>query len=262
MEKKDDINSLPEFLLNKEENSFRNFLGARKETILRLGNLYKKDYFEDEKSEREEERAIVEKRRTMYIQEFGRIKKYFDIKKGGNVLDIGCGEGGFLSLFGSNWKKYGVDISGYALEVARKNGVVVDFNFEDNLFDLIIFRGTIQHIPDPISRIEKCYYWLKSEGGVVFLVTPNANSIYYKLFNTLPLLSDKRNFFIPSDNVLKQILINFGFNVVATEYPYIGTPYASPIKDFFNFILKILGIKKNAKVPFYKNIMEIYAKKE
>jgi SAM-dependent methyltransferase len=261
MEQKDNEGLLPEFLLKKDENSFRNFLGARKETIIRLQDLYKRDYFEDEKSTNNEERVIVEKRREMYKQEFFRINKYFDIKNGGNVLDIGCGEGGFLSLFGSNWKKYGVDISGYALEVARKSGVIVDFDFEDKLFDLIIFRGTIQHIPDPISRIEKCYYWLKDKGGLVFLVTPNTNSLYYKLFNTLPLLSDARNFFVPSDIVLKHILINFGYKVKGIEYPYLGTPYALPFKDLFKFILKVLRIKKNMKVSFYKNIMEVYAEK-
>lgn len=245
----------------KNDNYFKEFLGARKETILRLEDLYKRDYFENEKSNNEEERKVVEKRREMYKQEFARIEKYFDIKKGGNVLDIGCGEGGFLSLFPKNWKKYGVDISEYALEVAEKNGVTVDFEFKDNMFDLIIFRGTIQHIPDPISRIEKCYYWLRSNGGVVFLVTPNANSVYYKLFNTLPLLSNSRNFFIPSDITLKNILTNFGFKIKAVEYPYLKTPYARPVKDLFYFILKVLRIKKDAKVSFYKNIMEVYAEK-
>jgi len=261
LDKKNSTSSLPEFLLKKPEESFRNFLGASKETILRLQELYPREYFENEKSVSNEEREIVEKRKKMYMQEFAHIKKYFDVEKGGNVLDIGCGEGGFLSLFGANWKKYGVDISGYALEVAKKNGVIVDFEFEYKLFDLIIFRGTIQHIPDPISRIEKCYYWLKPGGGLAFLVTPNANSVYYKMFNTLPLLSDFRNFFVPSDIMLKRILKNFGYKVKGIEYPYLRTPYASPVKDLFNFILKFLRIKKNIKVPFYKNIMEVYAEK-
>lgn len=255
MEEKKDINSLPEFLLEKNECSFRDFLGARKETILRLQKLYKKDYFEDADE-------IIRKRREMYGQEFARLKKYFNLEKGGRVLDVGCGEGGFLSMFPSNWEKYGVDISGFAIEAAAKKGINVDFEFKDRFFDLIIFRGTIQHVPDPISRIEKCYYWLKNKGGLIFLVTPNANSIYYKLFNDLPLLSSQRNFFIPSDITLKNILENFGYDIKAIEYPYIGTPYASPIKDMFNFILKFLRIKKDIKVPFYKNIMEVYAEKQ
>ena len=164
-------------------------------------------------------------------------------------------------MFPKNWEKYGIDISEFALDIAEKRGITTKFNLEDNLFDVIIFRGTIQHIPDPISRIEKCYYWLKPKGSIIFLVTPNANSIYYRLFNTLPLLSDSRNFFIPSDITLSNILGNFGFKISKIYYPYLGTPYAKPISDLFNFLLKLLRIKKNAKFAFYKNIMEVYAQK-
>ena len=57
--------------------------------------------------------------------------------KGGNVLDIGCGEGGFLSLFDANWQKYGIDISGYALKEAGKKGIITDFELKDNFFDLL-----------------------------------------------------------------------------------------------------------------------------
>lgn len=241
-------------VFNMKEDYYRQFLGARKETILRLRYLYSKDYFDDEET-------VIAKRKEMYQLEFDRIKKYFDLKMGGKVLDIGCGNGGFLSLFGSNWRKYGIDISRFALNEAVKRGVIVDFEFKDGLFDLIIFRGTIQHIPDPISRIEKCYYWLKNKGGLVFLVTPNTNSLCYKLFNDLPLISSSYNFLLPSDIMLKQILTNFGFKIKAIEYPYIGTPYASPLKDIFSFFLKLLKVKKNIKFPFYRNIMEIYAQK-
>lgn len=254
--KKDDNNTIPKFYLSKDESSFRDFLGARKETILRLGRLYQDDYFANLDSD-----ELIKKRKKMYAQEFERIKKYFDLSKGGSILDIGCSSGEFLNLFDKNWKKYGIDISAQALENARKSGIIVDFDFQDKMFDLIIFRGTIQHIPDPISRIEKCYYWLKDNGGLIFLVTPNTNSIYYKLFNDLPLLDNPRNFFIPSDIILKRLLSNFGFTIKGSEFPYRGTPYASPARDLFNFILKALRIKKNIKVPFYKNIMEIYAQK-
>lgn len=236
-----------------DDKYFKEFLGARGETVQRLKNLYQEDYFEDKKS--------ASQRKIMYQQEFDRINKYFDIKKGGNVLDIGCGEGNFLSLFPSNWEKYGIDISEFAIGVASRKGIITDFALEDNFFDLIIFRGTIQHIPDPISRIERCYYWLKSGGGLIFLVTPNTNSIYYKLFNTLPMLSESRNFLLPSDIMLKQILVNFGFKIKGIEYPYFGTPYASPIKDLIYFVLKLLRIRKNVKFAFYKNIMEVYAEK-
>jgi len=248
-------NNLPTHVFKKKDGDlfFNKFFGARKQTILRLKKLYDKKYFEN--------KELREKREKMYLQEFARIKKYFDIDKGGNVLDIGCGTGDFLSLFSKKWKKYGIEISDSAREIARKKGVIVDFELKNRFFDLIIFRGTIQHIPDPIHRIGECYYWLKDYGGLIFLATPNINSIYYKLFNTLPMLDERYNFFLPSDKILKQILNNFGFRLKKIEYPYRNTPYACFIKDLFNFLLKFFGIRKNIKFPFYKNTMECYAEK-
>lgn len=237
----------------RDDNYCRKFFGARKETVLKLGKLYSKEQYDDKKKEA--------RRNSMYLQELARLGKHFNLEKGGRVLDIGCGRGNFLSLFGAKWQKYGIEISDFGRQECKKRNIIVDFELKDNFFDLIIFRGTIQHIPDPIYRIGECYYWLKKGGGVVFLVTPNINSLYYKLFNTLPLLVPPQNFFLPSDITLKQILSNFGFNVLGVEYPYFGTPYASPLKDGLNFLLKLLGFRKNIQVPFYKNIMEVYARK-
>lgn len=232
---------------------YRQFFGARASTILRLRKLYGKNYFED--------RILRHKRKQMYLQEFTRLQKYFDLSRGGKVLDIGCGTGDFLSLFGSNWEKFGIDISDWAIQIANRKGIITNFELKDALFDLIVFRGTIQHIPDPISRIGETYYWLKVNGGLVFLATPNTNSIYYRLFNSLPFISEPYNFLLPSDLMLKQILINFGFRIMGFEYPYRDTPYARPIRDFCAFILKFLKIKPNIKFPFYGNLMECYAVK-
>lgn len=219
--------------------------------MLKLKKLYEKEYFED--------KGQARKREKMYLQEFARLKEYFDIDRGGNVLDIGCGTGGFLSLFGAKWEKYCIEVSDFAQGIAREKGITTDFTPKPDFFDLIIFRGTLQHIPDPIYKIGECYYWLKKGGGLAFLATPNTNSIYYKLFNTLPFLDESRNFLLPSDKMLKQILTNFGFEIKGFEYPYRNTPYARPAKDIFFFLLKLLG--KDTKFPFYRNMMECYAQK-
>ncbi|MDD5103144.1 MAG: class I SAM-dependent methyltransferase [Candidatus Peribacteraceae bacterium] len=225
----------------------------RQETIERLKNLYGKPYFESEE--------LMRKRERMQEIEFAHLRKYFDLSAGGNVLDIGCGTGNFLAKFPPNWKKFGIELSDFARAEAEKRGVITEMDMMDDFFDLIIFRGTIQHLPDPIAKIGECFYWLKRGGGIVFLATPNINSIYYKLFNDLPMIAKEYNFLLPSDLILEQILTNFGFEILGFEYPYRETPYAKPTKDLFAFFLKLLRIKKDIRFAFPRNLLECYARK-
>ena len=94
---------------------------------------------------------------------------------------------------------------------------------------------------------------------MAFLSTPNANSICYKLFGHMPALDPELNFFVPSSTTLKQALTNLGLQVVNVRYPYLETPYSSPIRDHFYFALRCLGVHKN--FAFWRNMMEIYAEK-
>ena len=232
--------------------------GARKETLNHFKHLYEGPWIK----KYSQENKTKELRERMYTNEFKRVKNYFDLKIGGNVLDIGCGTGDFLELFGDNWNKYGIEISEKLKKILREKRIITNFEFKENFFDIIIFRGTIQHIPDPISKIEKCYYWLKKGGGIVFLATPNTNSLVYKLFNDLPMLAEEFNFLLPSDKMLKQILTNFRFRNIKFYYPYGETPYAKPFRDKLSLIYWYLFRRREKPTfAFPKNVMECYARK-
>ena len=76
-----------------------------------------------------------------------------------------------------------MEISEYAIEKAIANGISFDkdINSEKDFFDIIIFRGTIQHLDHPFLYIEKAYKALRKGGYVFYLATPNINSLYYKI---------------------------------------------------------------------------------
>lgn len=180
----------------------------------------------------------------------------------GSILDVGCSTGEFLEAIQWDGARFGMEVSEYAIEIAKTNGV----NFEKDLFsetdyfDLIIFRGTIQHLDRPFEYMQACQKALKPGGFVFFLATPNANSIFYKIWNTLPFLDSERNFFIPSDIVLCDTMRNFGFSRVAIEYPYLSSVYSSPARDHLKFLAKIIGF--NVNFPFWKSMMNVAFQKK
>ena len=122
-----------------------------------------------------------------------------DIQLNGTVCDVGCATGEFLDAIGWNGPKFGMEINENAKLISQGSGISFkqDILNTKEFFDVVIFRGTIQHLPEPFLYISEAWKSLKKDGLVVFLQTPNANSPVYKLFNTLPVLSPSLNFYIP-----------------------------------------------------------------
>ncbi len=197
-------------------------------------------------------------RQKMHQQELERVFKITKLTRG-KVLDVGCGLGNFLKLFPESWDKYGTEVSQYAQRVAARKGINFSIPKKTNFFDLIVFRGTIQHLDTPLSEVKVRISQLKPNGWMVFLATPNAGSFCYRLWQDLPMIDEKYNFIIFSAKQLANILKLLGLKVSKIYYPYLETPYASPLLDHINFVLKLLGFSK--KFAFWKNIMEIYAYK-
>ncbi len=203
------------------------------------------------------------KRAAMYASEQLIINEL--VPNGGRILDVGCGIGAFLSGFDKKkWDLYGTDIADVAIREARVNGVKVKNSSESYLypeehFDVVVFRGSIQLIPNPFNLIQNCIKLLKSGGFLIFLATPNSNSPYYRKFKTLPFLTPHLNYLIPSDIMLSNVLHNFGLSVVKIRYPYFGGPYANIIRDHLFYMLSFVGVRR--KFPFWRSSMEIYARK-
>lgn len=220
--------------------------------MLNDADLYDADYFNTRYYDTDQARY------EMYRQE---IKRIVAKVPQGRILDVGCGTGGFLQAFDDRWERYGVEPSPYAANIARAKGVNVTltmptFESWNEYFDVIVFRGTIQHINTPLQDIQRAYEMLKAGGVIVFLATPNTGGIIYRLFQDLPPLDAPRNWCLFSDKTLCNILTRLGFVRQEVIYPYLDTPYARPFRDLWRFFLRFFGVKK--PFAFWGNMMEVY----
>ena len=100
------------------------------------------------------------------------------------VLDLGCNTGyGTDLLFRSTKKVVGVDVSGKAIESAKKQyGYLgIEFQkidgktlpFDDEVFDVVVCFQVIEHIVNYRTFIDEIKRIMTSE-GVILLTTPNA----------------------------------------------------------------------------------------
>lgn len=108
-----------------------------------------------------------------------------------NVLEIGCGRGGFskfiLDKYPTINRLFACDYSESALAIATSRvdkGNVVwqkediqSLSFLDNTFETIISCETIEHVPNPHRALKEMYRVLKP-GGKLILTCPN----YFNLF--------------------------------------------------------------------------------
>jgi SAM-dependent methyltransferase len=182
--------------------------------------------------------------------------------RSGDLLDVGCSTGEMIKALEWDGDCYGMEISEHARKIAMEAGIRFDKPITEaqDAFDIIVFRGTIQHVDTPFLYLKCARKALRKGGKVVFLATPNANSIYFKLWSTLPFLDiPTTNYFIPHDKWLIQAMENFGFRLVKKRYPYLSSPYASPLRDHFRFLLKLFGAK--VKFPFWRNSMDLIFEK-
>jgi SAM-dependent methyltransferase len=199
------------------------------------------------------------KREKMYLQEQARIIQHSNF---GSVLDVGCGTGEFLDIMDDRFKKFGVEPSEWAAQKCSDRGIEMLRGLHvigSCSMDVVVFRGTLQHINTPIESLAHASRILKSGGTLAILATPDADSLVYRIFGNLPALDAPRNWVVFGHRELENILKRLGFEHIEISHPYLSTPYARPVKDFLNFLASFFfGWRPFA---FPGNQMEIYCRK-
>ena len=104
---------------------------------------------------------------------------------GNTILDVGCGDGVFLSMLSAEWDKQGLEPSASGASLARGRNLDVTCATLDTSpkrfeADLISALDVIEHVIDPHRFVESFKRHLRP-GGVVLLLTGDADSYAAKV---------------------------------------------------------------------------------
>ena len=139
----------------------------------------------------------------------------------GKLLDVGCGNGQFLSVMRQNgYSVYGVEPDHESAKIAKNKfgipvvvGSIFDANFESSYFDAITMNHVIEHLINPIEVLQKCKRLLKM-GGRILIFTPNIESLGHRIFgNSWRGLEPPRHLYIFSKNSLSRIVERANFRI-------------------------------------------------
>lgn len=191
----------------------------------KLNEVYPKDYISfhfntQKKSLTYLVRDLIEWKKALPYKKF--------VKKQARVLDVGCGDGHYMSVLGRlnpGWKVKGLDSARVPFERAEKRGLdVIHGAYETtdlgkSQFDLIILNQVIEHFVDPGAAIEKTRLELKP-GGLISLETPSLEGWDARFFSKSfwGAYHFPRHLTLFTSNTLSQFLETRGFEVVRVSY--------------------------------------------
>jgi len=189
-----------------------------------------------------EEYLTAKKSRTLTSAKDVRlVQKYC---KSGNLLDVGCSTGIFLSQLPKSFNSTGVELSKAACEKAQAdlpdasilNGAIDEIEFGNSFFDAITMWDVIEHLPSPTKTLISLQQNL-APGGHIFIVTPNFRGLMSKLMQRKWPHLIRGHIYYFDKKTIKKILEKCGYEIVSIS---------SYSRNFrISYILKRLKLIKN-----------------
>ncbi|HUF39742.1 MAG TPA: class I SAM-dependent methyltransferase [Anaerolineales bacterium] len=114
-----------------------------------------------------------------------RLDLILPFKAGGDLLDVGAGDGHFLEIAQEKFSVSGTDLSSTAARFASERGQQVaigqlhDLDFPENWFDVITMWHVLEHVPAPGEVLTEARRLLKSD-GIFAAAVPNEENFLFK----------------------------------------------------------------------------------
>jgi SAM-dependent methyltransferase len=151
-----------------------------------------------------------------------RLKAVAAFQPPGQLLDVGCATGVFLSFAREKgWDVQGIEVSDRTAAFCRDelglqvaSGDLLDASFPPNSFDVVTLWSVFEHLHDPMSTLSEIQHILRP-GGLLVLAVPNAESLDARLFGPAWVGYDMpRHLYITPRDVLQRMLAHTGFEIL------------------------------------------------
>ena len=186
---------------------------------------------------------------------------------GRTILDVGCGDGTFLSTLSNDWSKRGVEPSASGARMARERRLDVacgtlDTATEPYEVDLISALDVIEHVVDPHNFIELLKRHLR-KGGTVLLLTGDADAYPARIAGSQwSYLRWCGHISVFSQAGLRRLLESHGFEVLAwkrSEHPSSPGAVAWWRVHLLEPVRRVLGRNKSW-YPFWRDHQTVIAR--
>jgi SAM-dependent methyltransferase len=198
------------------------------------------------------EYAILEDKHWWFIGRRRIIEKILNYVNFGNnpdILEVGCGTGGNLSMLSKYGNIYALESNERAIEIANNRGItkVEKGSLPDNIpfkgqkFDLIVMFDVLEHIEDDLETLRILKRSLKPYGKLLLTVPA-----YQFLWSHQDDICNHKRRYIRRD--LEQLINKAGFSILySTYFNTILFPIVVIVRMFKNVIRSAVG-----------NIIKIY----
>jgi len=203
---------------------------------------------------------------------FNNAKKLIEEKlPKGRILDVGCSAGIFLDVM-SGWERHGIEFPSAVANHARRTygdnihlGSLEDYPLKEGYFDCVTLFDVLDHMPDPISALEKCNRLLRP-GGLLVVKVHDISCLYARLSGkTFYAIIPPYHLFYYNRQTLSALTMKTGFKLVeARHMAHIlllkTIPYRlarNDVKSFFYKLYEVLDKAFIGKFRVKKNLHDL-----
>jgi SAM-dependent methyltransferase len=171
-------------------------------------------------------------------------------KRGGRVIDFGCGNGLWLAALGHGWEKHGVELSETAAQRAREFagavvhcGVLESFTAAPGTFDVALGFAVIEHLSDPEILVRRAWELLAPGGLMVLMTGDRESQTAVRMGDAWPLYQPEEHVSFFSARSLGRLAEHVGFEILRREWRYMYPPagHDSTVRRWIHKAREALG---------------------